>query len=52
MIKCEVVFDGSDMYCNNKKIEYQCGDGGSCYFYVDYIEMTTLEQAINYCLNN
>ena len=50
MIKCEVVFDGDEIYCNGKLIGFQ--EGMSCdYYEVDGSEMfETLEQAAKYCM--
>ena len=53
MTRCEVTFDGDNIYFDNKLIEFVMGvksdywlvEGGSK-------EFSTLEQTIKYCLEN
>lgn len=54
MIKAEVVFDGDRIICNGVSISYQCGDGGSVYYFADgdFSENETLEEAVKYCMGN
>jgi len=54
LIKAELIIDDNEITCNGVKIEYQCGDGGSVYYYAegDYSDNDSLEQAVKYCLSN
>lgn len=51
MIKCEVVFDGDDMFCNGLEL-HENNDGTWVVF--DYVsqDFNTLKEAISYCMEN
>ena len=53
MTRCEVTFDGENIYFDNKLIEFVMGVK-SDYWLVEGIpkEFKTLEEAIKYCLEN
>lgn len=50
MIKCEVVFDGDDTYCNGLIVKQVEGQFTNYYDVDDAGYFDTLEQAIAYCM--
>lgn len=53
MIKCEVVFDGDCIYFGEKLIEFVMGSKSDYWLVEDVAkEFKTLEQAIQYCMEN
>ena len=53
MTKCEVSFDGDNIYFDNKLIEFVMGCKRDYWLFENVAkEFSTLEQAIKYCLED
>ena len=53
MVKCEVSFDGDNIYFDNKLIEFVMGRKRDYWLIEGGLkEFLTLEEAIKYCLEN